>query len=244
MFRRNRFCFEANGLGGPAVADPSVSDAPAGDPAAPAEPAAWAPPGQEWYEQTEQTQQAILEYVQQQQQAQLAAQQAYFGQGQQQEQGPPRPSPFDDDWDEKLDAYIESKLAPFQQTQEQIVYGEAEELALDILNDIVKSQGDLLLPDSVKRARQLADSYVQEEQAKYGFGERAAEAALERAYNDVKAWEQAVGKAYHERQMNQLSTLSLAPREPNAPIQAAQEQVYKTGGNELDLVRKYGGTVL
>jgi hypothetical protein len=61
---------------------------------------------------------------------------------------------------------------------------------------------------------------------------------LEQAYKDVKAREEAIGKAYHERQMNQLSTLGKAPREPAVQATASQ-QVNSVKGDEMSLVRSF-----
>jgi hypothetical protein len=158
---------------------------------------------------------------------------------QDQQQGPVL-DPLDENFQSQLDQYIEQKFAPFADYQQQLVLGEAEEKAKDIIHSLETEKGEFLLPDSGAQALQRANNHLPEAQAKYGYGPRAAEAALARAYEDQKAYEQAVGKAYHEREINQLRGLANGPRAPGASgQQSGQQVVVPEGGDELGLVSKY-----
>lgn len=148
--------------------------------------------------------------------------------------------PLDENFQSQLDQYIEAKFAPFADYQQQLVLGEAEEKAKDIIHSLEQEKGEFLYSDSSAQALQRANNHLPEAQAKYGYGPRAAEAALARAYEDQKAYEQAVGKAYYERQINQIRGLSNAPREPGASgQQSGQQVVIPEGGDEFGLVSKY-----
>lgn len=192
----------------------------------------WTGPSQEEWQQT-------MEFIGSLQQAMEAPVQAEP----QQENGAQRPTfdPYDPDaFSQQLDAYIESKLQPVQEITQSAAMAEAEERAADIVTDLQAQHGEFMLPDSAQLVTVLANDYIEAAQERYGFGPRAAEAALEQAYNDVKAREEAIGKAYHERQMNQLSTLGKATREPGVETTSAQ-QVAHVKGTETDLVRAYFG---
>lgn len=213
--------------GEPVAPEPGIAP----EPEAPAEPA-WSGPSQdEWNEYQEavrflaQAQQAPPE-PQHQEQPQTQAEIDFFA----------------DNAQEQLDAYIESKLAPYADYTQQAILSEAEERAHDILSDIVQREGEFLFEGSLEKARGLANQYVPQMAAQYGYGPAAAEHALEQAAKDVREWEQAVGQAYHERQINQLSTLGGAPRQPGAAgTGGAQQFVIPGGGDELDVAARYAG---
>ena len=198
------------------------------EPEAPAEPA-WSGPSQEEW----QAQQEAIQYLTSQRQPEPAPQQ-------QEPQGPAEIDFFADDAQTQLDAYIESKLAPYADYTQQAILNEAEARAQDILKDTVSRDGDFLFEGSFEKARALANTYVPEMAQKHGYGPAAAEHAIAKAYKDTRAWEDAVGKAYHERQMNQLQTLGGARSEPGAAGSAAAQQfVIPGGGDELDVVARY-----
>jgi len=150
--------------------------------------------------------------------------------------------PLDENFQQALDQYLDQKLAPYADYTQQAILGEAEQRAADILTDITARDGEFLIEGSLEKARALANSYVGQMSQQYGFGPQAAEQALEQAAKDVRAWEQAVGQAYHNRQMNQLSTLGGARHEPGAAGQGAQQLVFPGGGDEMDVVRRHFGS--
>jgi hypothetical protein len=120
--------------------------------------------------------------------------------------------------------------------------GEAEERATDILDDISTREGELLQKDAAyPQIIARANSFFEEEAARFGNGPRAAEAALTRAYKEQAAYEKAVSDASIERHMNQLTNLSSAGHELAAHQSAPQDVVTEPGGDELSVVRKYGG---
>ena len=157
--------------------------------------------------------------------------------------------PLSDTFQEDLDKYIESRLQPHNEYLEQQSLSEGEQRAMDILADFEASQGDFLIkaekegdPDSRTMARQIAEAFLPEAQARFGYGPKAAEAALERAYTHMKSYEEAVGKAYHERKMNEMGSLAERGRRrelPAAGSQGAQAVNLPEGGNERDLVASY-----
>jgi len=207
-----------------AVAEPGI----AAEPEAPAEPV-WSGPSQEEWQETREA----LQYLASQQQA--APQQQP-----QQEQGPPEIDFFADDAQAQMDAYIEAKLAPYADYTQQAILSEAEARAQDILKDVTSREGDFLFEGSFEKARALANTYVPQMAQKHGYGPAAAEHAIEQAYKDTREWEDAVGKAYHERQLNQLGNLGGARQEPGAAGSAAAQQfVIPGGGDEMDVVARY-----
>jgi hypothetical protein len=151
--------------------------------------------------------------------------------------------PLDENFQAQLDQYLEQKLAPYADYTQQAILGEAEQRAADILTDITARDGEFLFEGSVDKARALANSYVGQMAQQYGFGPQAAEQALEQAAKDVRAWEQAVGQAYHDRQINQLSTLGGArKRARRGRATGAQQFVIPEGGDLMDVVKRHTGT--
>lgn len=223
------FRFEAPEASAPAaVAEPSAA------PEAPAE----VPAAQEWggvsrdeWEGLQQQHAALLNWAQQQ-----AAQ----AQQQQGRSEVPRPDPFADDFQEQLDRYIEAKTAPFQRTHEEMELAAGEELAHDIIADNIAREGDFLHEGSKERAFQLARSFMPQAVQRYGYTDRAGEAALELACKAVREWEDAVGKAYHERQTNQLATLAGARPEPGQAAPATQVQAGPYGRGQTVTERFFG----
>lgn len=197
----------------------------------------WAGPSQEeWAEARE-----ALDLVRQ---AMQPEQQQYIDPYQQQPYQQQQQQPIDflaDDAQAQLDAYIESKLAPYASYQEQLIMGEAEERAKDIVHSLETEHGEFLDPKLSDLTMQVANQYLPQTQARFGYGPRAAEAALELAYNEMKAFEQNLGKAYYERQVNEIRGLAQAPRVPQGATgqQAGQQMVVPEGGDELSVVAKY-----
>lgn len=185
------------------------------------ETAEWTGPTKEEWESFQafksQVDQAQVEYQQQQ-----AAQQ----------QTPVAIDWLDDESQQQLAQFIDQRLAPLQSFQERAALAEGDERAMAIMDDIVSREGDFLFAESREKARALADTYWPQAAQRYGATPQAAQAALEQAANDVRQWEQAVGKAYYEREVNQIRTLTGARREPGAQgTGAAQQQVVGGLGN-------------
>lgn len=203
------FRFEAPEAGAPAaVAEPA---APAGE--AGGEPTTWVGPSQEQWEQQQQQLAALSHWAQQR--AALEAQQARG-------QEIPRPDPFSDTFQEDLDRYLESRMAPLLSTHEQMELAAGEELAHDIIADNIAREGEFLHEGSKQLAFQLSRSFLPQAIQRYGYTDRAGEAALEMACKHVRDLESQIGTAYHERQINQLHTLTGARGEPAGSTPAAQ----------------------
>jgi len=166
---------------------------------------------------------------------QLQAQQNGGSQQQQQQL-----DPLADDFQSQFDRYLETKLAPFTEFQHHVQANEGTQQFKDVIHDLQQANGEFLLPDTAKRAMPLARDLYPEFVQRFGHNDRAAEMAIEKAYETLKEWELGVGKAYYEREQNQLATLAGAPRTPGAPGQSAQQQLTTVeGGNEFDVLRKY-----
>lgn len=170
---------------------------------------------------------------------------AQMAQPQQQQYGPAQPEPLDplaDNFQEQLDAYIEQRLAPVYNATQTWQQSEGTERAKDILGDNISRNGEFLFNGSNERVIREAEAYLPEFQSKYGQTPQAAEAAINAAADAVREYEKAVGEAYHQRQMNQLRRIGEAPRQPGAPAATAtQTHTLPPGGDEMSVVRHYGG---
>jgi len=155
----------------------------------------------------------------------------------------PQLDPFSDNFADQLQSLIDSRLAPVSEFTEQAQLDEAEERAMDIIQDIVSREGEFLMPErSTKLARAMAEEFLPEAEQRYGFGPRAAEAALQQAVKTVREIEQEIGQTYYERKQNELGTLAGARREPPAAgTQGAQNVSTPEGGDERALVEAYFG---
>jgi len=148
----------------------------------------------------------------------------------------PQFDPFAEDSAEQIRNIIRAEMAPLVQFQYSEQLSEAEEKAYDIIDDIVSREGEFAVKDEAyPMVRAIADSFMQEEIQRHGFGPQAAEAALERAAKSFRAYEQAVGEKHTNQHMNQLKTLTGAASEPGSTYaQGAQQRVvpdYRTGGS-------------
>lgn len=159
----------------------------------------------------------------------------------QQQQGP-QLDWLDPESQQQLDAYIDQRISPIQQYTQEQQLAEASEQARDILNDHLKTQGFEYMNDaSADRALELANHYVAEEQARYGQGIEAAEAAISRAADEVRAWEQAVGQAYAEQQGQHVQRVMQAPQQPQQSGTPAAQTLTTTPGGPQAVLQKYFG---
>lgn len=159
----------------------------------------------------------------------------------------PEIDPLDDNFGQTLydviGQAVQQHIAPVMEWQQSQQTAEAEERALDILGDIASREGEFFEQETTfKLARDIANGFMPEAAQRYGFGPKAAEVALGQAAKLLRDYQDAIGKAYYERQMNQLTTLSGATREPGVSTPGTQLVTGQPGGDELDLVRRYTGT--
>jgi hypothetical protein len=207
---------------------------PEPEPQAPAavEPEAWTGPSQEEWQQWQQANEYLANQLQEAQKALTPQEQAQL-------------DPYADDFQSQLDAYIAQKLTPYEELRTNVTMSEAEERAEDILTDLQTAKGEFVDPGSKDIARAMAERFLGEEQQKYGFGAQAAEAALERGYEYARERENKLGELAVQRHLNQLKTLNGAPRQPGvsqgAGSTAVQQHVIPEGGDEMSVVRHYGG---
>lgn len=175
----------------------------------------------------------------------IAQQLDYIAQlAQPQQQGPQEIEldPLADDFQARLDAYLDQRLGPVYNATQSWQQAEGTERAKDILTDNISRNGEFLYQGSSERALREAEAYLPEMQAKYGATPQAAEAAINAAADAVRQYEKEVGEAYHTRQMNQLRRIGEAPRQPGAPAATAtQTHTIPPGGDEMSVVRHYGG---
>ena len=188
--------------------------------AEPVEPA-WAPSQDEW----QQISDAVGHL------AQLEQQRAQVYQPQPGDQNQIDIDPFGENFGEQLRGVIRQELTPYQEFQQSVAIGEAEERAMDILSDLASKDGDF--DKDVARLR--AEQMLPEMTAKYGPGVKAAEAALEAAAQQQRAYEQKLYEQAVAKHTNHLATLSGAPGEPGTGYTVGVSQRtmpdYREGGS-------------
>jgi hypothetical protein len=129
-----------------------------------------------------------------------------------------------------------SQYREYQQSQQ---LGEAEERALDIIDDIVAREGEFINKEqSSEFIRAYANVVLPEMAQKHGFGPLAAQAALEQSAKVYRALEQSIGESAINSHLNQLKTLSGVPSEPGSSYaQGTQQHVtidHRGGGSLFD----------
>jgi hypothetical protein len=213
---------------------------PADAPPAPAVEESPAPEGPDVAEQLQQLQAA---YEEQQQLLQTLAPVAEYmqnapGPPEQSQQQMAPPDPWSENYASEMEAYLEARdavrLAPYRETMQSQQLEELEGRARDMIADVQAEKGELITPqyeegvkglDPSDLVLQFAQSYSPEMVQRYGQGIKADEAAIERAYEEVKQLFEGVAAANEARQANQIATLNGAPREPGATGIAAQQVV-------------------
>src|SRR4029077_13623577 len=134
-------------------------------PEAPAEEEWSGPSREEW----EQTQALLAQYNQQLQQPQAPPQyqprHAHNTRRRPQPQAPPQyqpqqqppspPDPFEDDFQGRLDAYIDYRMAGAQQLEQEIRLAQAEEFAMTHLNELAQAGGEFDRAQAYARANMI-----------------------------------------------------------------------------------------
>ena len=140
-----------------------------------------------------------------------------------------------------IQSQVQEQTAPVTAYQQQIMQEEGREMALDKLADMEANEGEFIVPDvSREYAYEMADRHYPEMVARFGDTPKAVDAALAAGYKEAKDRELAIGKAYHEREINQLATLSGAPRElAAAGAQGAAQTTIPQGGTEREVVNRF-----
>lgn len=210
--------------------------APAAEPPAAAEPVEeWTGPSREEWESQQAALGALIDHVSHQQAPEPESQ----------PQQRPRFDPFADDVEAQLDAYIDARLAPLQQYQQYEQQAEAEERAYDILDDISSRLGEIEQREiAFPIIRAWADTKMPEMAQRYGFGPKAAEAALEASYSEFQQLFGAVGQTYTDRHINQLGRLGDLRAEPPAAPGATHVAEPPVQGDEFEwLNKRLGGFV-
>lgn len=168
-----------------------------------------------------------------------------FGQQQQGE-------PFDifaDNSEEQIRRMIREETAPYAEVVQARQLEELEGRARDMIGDTESRLGELMRPAYEEGQRgldpgdlvlQFAQAYSPEMVQKYGPGVRADEAAIEMAYEQVKTYQEALLQASQQRDFNQASTLSSAPREPAGAGVASQPLVTTQPGGIAAFKERWG----
>jgi hypothetical protein len=193
-------------------------------PEAPAEEEWSGPSREEW----EQTQALLAQYNQQLQQPQAPQPQPH------QQQAPSPPDPFEDDFQGRLDAYIDYRMAGAQQLEQEIRLAQAEEFAMTHLNELASAGGEFDRGQAYARANMIL---IQ------NGGDPVQ--ALDQAAREVRDYEQRVGQAYYQQQIEQVQANAGAPRGlPAGTIGGAQTVATGGLGNVPNAVtRKFFGGV-
>src|SRR5262245_18011167 len=167
---------------------------------------AWSGPSQaEW----EQTQAQLQQYEQL-----LQQQPPQYQQSQQQVQL----DPFSETFQSDLDAYLDQRMAGSQQFEQEIRLAQAEEFAMERLEQLAQAGGDFDRDAAYARANMIL-------MQQGGDPLRA----LDQAAKAVREYEQRLGQAFYDRQIEQLQTNAGAPRGlPAGSLRAAQ--TVPTGG--------------
>lgn len=219
------------------AAEPGVVDPAAPEPSEPA----WQAPSQtEW--QDAQDQLAAYEYqLQQMQQPQMQQYPAV-------QQAPSIPDPglaFEDqaEYQRQMEAYLDHRMAPYQQFQQQVALAQAEEEAMSILDGLAE-QGDFDRQQAWARANQIVGQIRNDPRTAHLRPEVAAQRALEQAARDQREFERRVGEAYYQRQLEQIQQAAGQPRGPmGANMNGTQAAVVGGYGNGPNAVtrRMFGG---
>ena len=193
-------------------------------PEAPAEEEWSGPSREEW----EQTQALLSQYNQMLQQPQQPQPQQF------QQQPPSPPDPFEDDFQGRLDAYIDYRMAGAQQLEQEIRLAQAEEFAMTHLNELASSGGEFDRGQAYARANMIL---IQ------NGGDPVQ--ALDQAAREVREYEQRVGQQYYQQQIEQVQANAGAPRGlPAGTIGGAQTVATGGLGNVPNAVtRKFFGGV-
>src|SRR5215471_942239 len=169
----------------------------------PSEPSWQGPSQEEW----EQTQAQLQQYAQM-----LQPQQPQY-----QPQQPMAPDPFSETFQQELDAYIGYRLAGSQQLEQEIRLAQAEEFAMEHLDQLAQKAGEFDREAAYARANMILMQ---------SGGDPMA--ALDQAARDVREYEQRVGQAFYDRQIEQLQTNAGATR--GLPPSGSGAQTVPTGG--------------
>ena len=135
-----------------------------------------------------------------------------------QPQQPMAPDPFSETFQQDLDAYIGYRMAGAQQLEQEIRLAQAEEFAMEHLDTLAQRGGEFDRDAAYARANMILMQ---------SGGDPMA--ALDQAAKDVREYEQRVGQAFYDRQIEQLQTNAGAPRGvPASGLSGAQ--TVPTGG--------------
>lgn len=168
-------------------------------------------------------------------------------------QAPTMPSPFDENYEQKMTEFLEyrdnQRLGPYQEVMQQQRMEQLEGTARDMIHDVIQTKGELIMPQYEEGKSglgpedmilEIAKSYSPGMVAQYGEGVRADEAAIEAAYDEVKGFQDALIAASDARAANQVATLRGAPREPGSSGVAAQPAVTTVAGGWDGFKNKWG----
>lgn len=136
---------------------------------------------------------------------------------------------------------VQQAQAPFVQAQQHAQAQEADARLNDVIADTIARNGEIVSAEGEnvgEAIRQRARQIMAQLEPRYGFSDRTAERAIEQAYQQEKQYREALGKAYHERQMNELRGLAGAPTQPATSAHGAP--VHADAEDEREVAARWG----
>ena len=191
---------------------------PAPDPEPePIEPEWSGPSRDEW----EQAQTLLSEYEQ------LRQQQYQAQQPPQQDQVPPIPDPWAENYQEQVAAREAWLMAPYQQFQQQIEMQQGRDAALSYLEKDAAANGPLTDPGRIWDQAQylVGTGQVQRPQNDHEANKLLTDLARQQREYDKK-----VGEAYHQQQLEQMQTIQGGQRRLPSPAIPGAAQTVSAGG--------------
>jgi len=163
--------------------------------------------------------------------------------------------PYGEDFGSALGAGLRAEIAaalgetlgPVTQTLEQAQEAQrleqGEQYAQDMIADVITRKGDIS-EHGKSMLRFQAEQFMPEAVARYGETPRAAEMAINQAYDRVAAYEKELRESAIQQHANHVATLAGVPAEPGSSGIAStipgQPAKYQTPD---ELVRKWGSVV-
>ena len=163
--------------------------------------------------------------------------------------------PYGEDFGSALGAGLRAEIAAalgqtlgpvtqtLEQAQEAARMEQGEQYAQDMIADVITRKGDIS-EQGKSMLRFQAEQFMPDAVARYGETPRAAEMAINQAYDTIAAYEKSVRESAVQQHANHVATLAGVPAEPGsagiASTLPGQPMRYQTPD---ELVRKYGSVI-
>lgn len=143
---------------------------------------------------------------------------------QSQDQGPPVPDPFADDYAQQVAVREAWLLQPLRQIQYEMTQAEGRESAMAFFERDAAANGAF----DAERAWGQAQYMVMSGQVAPPQNERESQQILAESAKQLREYDRRVGEAYHQQQIQQVQAVAGAPRQ--IPAGATAAQIVETGG--------------